>query len=90
MDITYPWQFNVFDVYFKIFIKKSIMKKLIEIVKQFLGLGATAKAITTATQLNDEVKEAIVEVKEKVEEVKEKVKKKKNPIKVPDNSKKKY
>lgn len=53
------------------------MKKLIEIVKQFLGLGATAKAITTATQLNDEVKEAIVEVKEKVEEIKEKVKKKK-------------
>jgi hypothetical protein len=53
------------------------MKKLIEIVKQFLGLGATAKAITTATQLNDEVKEAIVEVKEKVNEVKETVKKKK-------------
>lgn len=57
------------------------MKKLIEIVKQFLGLGATAKAITTATQLNDEVKEAIVEVKEKVEEVKEKVKRKKKPSK---------
>jgi hypothetical protein len=53
------------------------MKKLIEIVKQFLGLGATSKAIITATQLNEEVKEAIVEVKEKVEEVKETVKKKK-------------
>ena len=48
------------------------MKKLIEIVKQFLGLGKTAKAITTVTQLNNEVKEAIVEVKEKVEEVKKK------------------
>jgi hypothetical protein len=48
------------------------MKKLIEILKQFLGLGKTAKAITTVTQLNNEVKEAIVEVKEKVEEVKKK------------------
>jgi hypothetical protein len=48
------------------------MKKLIEIVKQFLGLGKTAKAITTITQLKNEVKESIVEVKEKVEEVKKK------------------
>ncbi len=49
------------------------MKKLIEIVRQFLGLGATAKAITTASQLNNEIKEAVVEVEQKVEEVKKKV-----------------
>lgn len=53
------------------------MKKLIEIVRQFFGLGATAKAITTATQLNNEIKEAVVEVEQKVEEVKKKVSRKK-------------
>lgn len=53
------------------------MKKLIEIVRQFFGLGATAKAITTATQLNNEIKEAVVEVEQKVEEVKKKVTRKK-------------
>lgn len=73
MVTTYPLQFNVSDVYFNIFIKKQIMKKLIEILKQFFGLGATAKAITTASQLKNEVKMAIVEVKEKVGEVKEKI-----------------
>lgn len=58
------------------------MKKLIEILKQFFGLQATAKVITTASQLNDEVKVAIVEVREKVAEVKEKVKnKRKKPSK---------
>ena len=48
------------------------MKKLIEILKQFFGLGKTTKVITTVTQLKNEVKESIVEVKEKVEDVKKK------------------
>ena len=48
------------------------MKRIIEIVKQLFGLSSTAKAITTASQLNNEIKESIVEVKEKVEEVKKK------------------
>ena len=53
------------------------MKKIIEIVKQLFGLGSTAKSITTASQLNNEIKESIIEVGEKVEEIKAKVKKRK-------------
>lgn len=65
------------------------MKKLIEIVRQFLGLGATAKAITTATQLNAEIKEAVVEVEQKVEEVKKKVTRKKPTTTTETNEKSK-
>lgn len=63
------------------------MKKLIEIVRQFLGLGATAKAITTAEQLKTEIKEAVVEVEQKVEEVKKKISRKKSPSKSQSNEK---
>jgi hypothetical protein len=63
------------------------MKKLIEIVRQFFGLGATAKAITTATQLNAEIKEAVIEVEQKVEEVKKKVTRKKSAPKTETNEK---
>lgn len=63
------------------------MKKLIEIVRQFFGLSSTAKAITTAAQLNNEIKESIVEVKAKVEEVKKKVSRKKSPAKSQNSEK---